>query len=82
MIPAVPAQASGTNLPVFRNTMTKAAIRPFEFHNLGRMICMECTNKTVADANVLPDDSNVLLGIDIGSTTVKIAILEIGRAHV
>ncbi len=35
---------------------------------------MESTNK-----NITPDNADVFLGIDIGSTTVKIAILD--QAH-
>ena len=49
---------------------------------------MELTHKTVVEANAplgndkvlpgdaLPGDANTFLGIDIGSTTVKIAILD------
>ena len=37
---------------------------------------MELTDKTVVEANALPGNANTFLGIDIGSTTVKIAILD------
>ena len=42
---------------------------------------MEFTDKTVVGANTVPGDADALLGIDIGSTTVKIAILD-GEHHI
>ena len=59
----------------------ETSLKAEQAESLGRMIYMDYTNKNAAPHNIVSDNAGLpgdvkLLGIDIGSTTVKIAVLD------